>query len=96
MAQQAESERKTKPTGNLVQCTYCGHVWLARSTLPILTCSVCHNHIVARDNIVTTDILNQKEKAGGQNNQNLQHDESYSEHSSNSTLPRERKEAEKL
>lgn len=96
MAQQeaAESEQKKAPT--LVQCNYCNHIWLARTTAPVLTCSSCTRHVIARDNVVTINILNQKEKAGGQNNQNLQHDESSSEHSSNSTLPRERKEAEKL
>jgi ribosomal protein L37AE/L43A len=57
MAQQAEIHRNAK--GELVQCTHCAHIWLARSTTAILTCSVCGYHIVARDNIVTTDALNQ-------------------------------------
>jgi predicted RNA-binding Zn-ribbon protein involved in translation (DUF1610 family) len=66
MAQQVSESKQRKPTG-LLQCNYCNHVWLARSTTPVLTCSACGNHIIVRDNTVTTDIFgsqNQKEAGG--------------------------------
>ena len=54
MAQQVAQSKERKPTA-LIQCNYCNHIWLARSSTPVLTCSACANHVIVRDTTITAD-----------------------------------------
>lgn len=74
LAQQVteSKERERKPTA-LLRCPYDNHIWLTRSASPVLTCSVCGNHVIVRDNTVTTDSFNQNQKQKG-SSQNQGHE----------------------
>jgi len=63
MAQQQLREQIGKTNGALIECNFCGHVWLTRSTLSFVTCGACRNHVKVKYNIITSDVLSENKES---------------------------------